>query len=51
MANIKDPAFWKRFSIAVHLDEKSPPMQSTGILVKESYVNVLLFSLVVSNYR
>ena len=44
MANIRDPAFWKRFSIAVHLDEESPKMQSSGIIVNESYVHLSLFS-------
>ena len=30
MANIKDPAFWHRFSVAVHLDEESTGTPMAG---------------------
>jgi hypothetical protein len=33
MANVRDPAFWRRFSLAVHLDEEqntTPDTQSAS---------------------
>jgi hypothetical protein len=52
MAGIRDPAFWKRFSVAVHMDEeKANPAHANGAAspassrpseLKHSYVDVVL---------
>lgn len=37
MAGVRDPAFWKRFSVAVHMDEEQG--EKLGAQYKDPYVN------------
>lgn len=37
MAGVRDPAFWKRFSVAVHMDEEQG--EKLGTQYKDPYVN------------
>lgn len=37
MAGVRDPAFWKRFSVAVHMDEEQG--EKRGPQYKDEYVN------------
>jgi hypothetical protein len=47
MAGVRDPAFWRRFSMAVHMDEekgnisdsKSTSTVSTRAQIQHTYVN------------
>ncbi len=36
MAGVRDPAFWKRFSVAVHMDEEQG--EKLGAQYKDPYV-------------
>jgi hypothetical protein len=39
MANVRDPAFWRRFSMAVHMDEEAA--KSGTVELKHSYDSTL----------
>lgn len=40
MAGVRDPAFWKRFSVAVHMDEEKGEKLGSGASHKDEYVNI-----------
>ena len=39
MAGVRDPAFWKRFSLAVHMDEEQQG-EKRGAQLKDQYVPI-----------
>ena len=39
MAGVRDPAFWKRFSVAVHMDEEQG--EKLGAQYKDPYVDAV----------
>ena len=44
MANVRDPAFWKRFSTAVHLDEEyasQPDLKHRFVYIQDSLMEAL----------
>lgn len=45
MANIKDPAFWRRFSLAVHLaeDEKTSPDSDRAVQSQKAVEHTYAF--------
>ena len=54
MAGVRDPAFWKRFSVAVHMDEEQG--EKLGAQYKDPYVNSHIYTfpltiLLMNTYR
>jgi hypothetical protein len=48
MAGVRDPAFWKRFSVAVHMDEEQQGEKQRGGThhgAKDAYVHSLSLSM------